>query len=236
MDESIPTWEDVESAAEALKGVAIKTPVMTSSRLNEEMGAQIYIKCENFQRTGAMKFRGAYNTLSKLTDDQKKGGVVGYSTGNHAIALCLAGKLLDIKITVVMPFDAPEMKKAAAEGYGGNVVLFDKYKEKGEDIANRIVAENPAMIYVPTCNVKNVIAGQGTVAKELFEEVGELDYVFTCVGGGGLTAGTCLSASKLSPNCKIYGVEPLAGNDAQMSLEQGKVVHIEMPVTIADGA
>ncbi|HEX9474109.1 MAG TPA: threo-3-hydroxy-L-aspartate ammonia-lyase [Steroidobacteraceae bacterium] len=229
------TFAQVAAAAERIAGVALRTPVLTSRQVDEQLGARVYFKCENFQRAGAFKFRGAYNTLSRFSAAQKSGGAVAFSSGNHAQAVALAARLLGMKATIVMPRDAPPVKRTATEAYGAEVISYDREREDREAIARRIVAERGATLVVPFDNA-DVIAGQGTVAKELLEETGPLDYLFVCVGGGGLLAGCAISAQELSPGCQIYGVEPEAGNDAQQSLRSGHIVRIPVPRTIADGA
>jgi len=232
---TLPTYEDVAAAAEHIKGFANKTPVLTSRTVNNEFGAEVFFKCENFQRVGAFKFRGAMNALLQFSEAQKKAGVVAFSSGNHAQAIALSSKILGIPATIIMPKDAPAAKMAATREYGGNIVEFDRYTESREQIGKEI-AEKNGLTLIPSYDHPHVIAGQGTVAKELFEEVGELDYLFVGLGGGGLLAGSSLSARQLSPNCKIYGVEPALGNDGQMSFRKGEIVHIDTPQTIADGA
>ncbi|ASY77403.1 threo-3-hydroxy-L-aspartate ammonia-lyase [Pectobacterium polaris] len=234
-DLRLPTFDDVVAAAERIDGYANKTPVMTSRTVNDLFGAEVFFKCENFQRTGAFKFRGAMNALLQFTDAQKAAGVVTFSSGNHAQAIALAAKLLGIPATIVMPHDAPAIKIAATRGYGGNVVQYNRYTEDREQIGNDL-AQKHGLTLIPPFDHPHVIAGQGTATKELLEETGELDALFVCVGGGGLLAGSSLSARQLSPHCKIYGVEPLAGNDGQQSLRSGHIVHIDTPQTIADGA
>ncbi|MBA0166000.1 threo-3-hydroxy-L-aspartate ammonia-lyase [Pectobacterium sp. CFBP8739] len=234
-DLRLPTFDDVVAAAERIAGYANKTPVMTSRTVNDAFGAEVFFKCENFQRTGAFKFRGAMNALLQFTDAQKAAGVVTFSSGNHAQAIALAAKLLGIPATIVMPHDAPAIKIAATRGYGGNVVQYNRYTEDREQIGNDL-AKKHGLTLIPPFDHLHVIAGQGTVVKELLEETGELDALFVCVGGGGLLAGSALSARQLSPHCLIYGVEPLAGNDGQQSLRSGHIVHIDTPQTIADGA
>jgi threonine dehydratase len=231
----LPTFEDVAAAAERLKGHAHRTPVMTSRTINEALGAELFFKCENLQRMGAFKFRGAFNSLSRFNESQRRAGVVTFSSGNHAQAIALAGRLLGIPATVVMPRDAPAAKIAATKGYGGTVVLFDRYTEDREQIC-RALAEKHYLTMVPPYDHPDVIAGQGTAALELFEEVGKLDVLFTPLGGGGLLSGTALAARALSPGCKLYGVEPEAGDDGRRSLRNGSIIHIDTPKTIADGA
>lgn len=230
-----PTFDDVIAASKRIEGHAHRTPVLTSRTVDDELGAQVFFKCENFQRTGAFKFRGAFNALSKFNERQRKAGVVTYSSGNHAQAIALSARLLGIPATIVMPHDAPSMKVTATKGYGGNVVIYDRYKEDREEIG-RNFAEKHGMTLIPPYDHPDVIAGQGTAAKELFEEVGSLDTLFVCLGGGGLLSGSALSARAMSPQCKVYGVEPVAGNDGQQSFRSGSIVHIETPKTIADGA
>lgn len=232
---TLPNYEDVATAAERIKDFINKTPVLTSRTVNNEFEAEVFFKCENFQRVGAFKFRGAMNALLQFNETQKKAGVVAFSSGNHAQAIALSSKILGIPATIIMPKDAPAAKMAATREYGGNIVEFDRYTEDREKIGKEI-AEKNGLILIPSYDHPHVIAGQGTAAKELFEEVGDLDYLFVCLGGGGLLAGSALSARQLSPNCKIYGVEPALGNDGQMSFRKGEIVHIDTPPTIADGA
>lgn len=232
---TLPTFDDVTAASERIKGFAQRTPVMTSRTMNKELGAEVFFKCENLQRMGAFKFRGAFNALSKFDERQRKAGVVAYSSGNHAQAIALSASLLGIPATIVMPNDAPAAKMAATRGYGGKVVNYDRYTEDREQIG-RDLAEKHGLTLIPPYDHPDVIAGQGTAAKELFEEVGELDVLFVSLGGGGLLSGSALSTRALSPNCTLYGVEPEAGNDGQQSFRSGAIVHIDTPKTIADGA
>ncbi|QHQ22003.1 threo-3-hydroxy-L-aspartate ammonia-lyase [Pectobacterium brasiliense] len=234
-DLRLPTYDDVVAAAERIDGYANKTPVMTSRTVNDTFGAEVFFKCENLQRMGAFKFRGAMNALLQFSDEQKAAGVVTFSSGNHAQAIALAAKLLGIPATIVMPHDAPAAKVAATRGYGGNVVEYNRYTEDREQIGNDL-AQKHGLTLIPPYDHPHVIAGQGTATKELLEETGELDALFVCLGGGGLLAGSALSARQLFPHCKIYGVEPLAGNDGQQSFRSGNIVHIDTPNTIADGA
>ncbi|MCY9847349.1 threo-3-hydroxy-L-aspartate ammonia-lyase [Pectobacterium jejuense] len=234
-DLRFPTFDDVVAAAERIDGYANKTPVMTSRTVNDTFGAEVFFKCENFQRMGAFKFRGAMNALLQFSDEQKAAGVVTFSSGNHAQAIALSAKLLGIPATIIMPHDAPAAKVAATRGYGGNVVEYNRYTEDREQIG-RDLAQKHGLTLIPPYDHPHVIAGQGTAAKELLEETGELDALFVSLGGGGLLAGSALSARQLSPHCKIYGVEPLAGNDGQQSFRSGNIVHIDTPKTIADGA
>ena len=232
---TLPTYADVAAAAGRIAGHAHKTPVITSRTVNEEFGAEVFFKCENLQRMGAFKFRGAYNALSKFDEQQRRAGVVAFSSGNHAQAIALSAQLLGIPATIIMPEDAPAAKIAATRGYGGNVVLYDRYTQDREQIG-RELAEKQGMTLIPPYDHPDVIAGQGTAAKELFEEVGPLDVLFVCLGGGGLLSGSALATRALAPDCKLYGVEPEAGNDGQQSFRSGQIVHIDTPKTIADGA
>ncbi|MET3554133.1 threo-3-hydroxy-L-aspartate ammonia-lyase [Burkholderia sp. 567] len=232
---TLPTYDDVATAAARLEGHAHRTPVMTSRTIDEALGAQVFFKCENLQRMGAFKFRGAFNALSRFDATQRRNGVVAFSSGNHAQAIALSARILGIPATIVMPQDAPAAKMAATRGYGGNVVTYDRYTEDREQIG-RELAEKHRLTLVPPYDHADVIAGQGTAAKELFDEVGPLDAVFTPLGGGGLLSGTALATRALSPHAKLYGVEPEAGNDGQQSFRSGSIVHIDTPRTIADGA
>ena len=284
----LPTYEDVLEASRILNGVANKTPIKTSRTLNSQLGKesniQAFLKCENEQRIGAFKFRGAYNAIyhaleelnengskkRKLDDDEngeaavassdapanrqtansndgKNLHVITFSSGNHAQAIALSAKLLGCKATIIMPNDAPALKVAATKGYGGNIIFYDRYKQDRNQIAQDLLekekkesgGDDSSAIIIPPYNHKHVIAGQGTVGKELFDEIPDLDYLFVCVGGGGLISGCCLAASKLATKtggCTVIGVEPEAGNDAQRSLETGSIVKIDTPATIADGA
>ncbi|MBK1819164.1 threo-3-hydroxy-L-aspartate ammonia-lyase [Burkholderia orbicola] len=232
---TLPTYDDVVAAAARLEGHAHRTPVMTSRTIDDALGAQVFFKCENLQRMGAFKFRGAFNALSRFNAEQRRHGVVAFSSGNHAQAVALSARILGIPATIVMPQDAPAAKMAATRGYGGNVVSYDRYTEDREQIG-RDLAEKHGLTLVPPYDHPDVIAGQGTAAKELFDEVGPLDAVFTPLGGGGLLSGTALATRALSPHAKLYGVEPEAGNDAQQSFRSGTIVHIDTPRTIADGA
>ncbi len=232
---SLPTFEDVQSAAARIDGVARRTPVLTSRLLDEEIGASIWFKAENFQRTGAFKFRGAFNALSRLSPDQRRAGVVGYSSGNHAQAISLAASLLSIPATIVMPLDAPPSKIAATKAYGGRIVTYDRYREDREQIGKALATEQ-GLTLIPPYDHPDVIAGQGTAAKELIERVGPLDALFVSLGGGGLLSGSALSVRALAPSCAVFGVEPATGDDGLQSLRRGEIVHIDTPETIADGA
>jgi threo-3-hydroxy-L-aspartate ammonia-lyase len=231
----LPTYDDVLAAAERLESRAHRTPVLRSRLIDEQLGAEVVFKCENFQRMGAFKFRGAFNAISQLSSEQRRAGVVTYSSGNHAQAIALSARLLDVPATIIMPRDAPAAKTAATKAYGGQIITYDRYTEDRETIGRTLAAEQ-GLTLVPPYDHPHVIAGQGTAAKELFEDVGELDALFVPLGGGGLLSGTALSTAALSPSCRLYGVEPEAGNDAQLSLQQDSIVHIDVPSTIADGA
>ena len=235
MPHNLPTFIDVQDAANRLQGVAHKTPVLQSRTLNAQMQAQVFIKCENFQGMGAFKFRGGYNALAKLDAAQQQAGVVAYSSGNHAQAVALSARILGMPATIFMPHDAAPSKLAATQGYGAKVIGYDRYSEDASALAAKL-AQEQGMTFIPPFDHPDVLSGQGTAALELFEEVGELDALFVCLGGGGLISGSALSAKAKSPLCKIYGVEPEAGNDVQQSFRQGERVRIPTPVTIADGA
>jgi len=232
---TLPTYDDVIAAALRLEGQAHRTPVLQSRTVQERLGARVFFKCENFQRTGAFKFRGAFNALSKFSPAQRHAGVITFSSGNHAQAIALSARLLGIPATILMPLDAPQAKLDATRGYGGEVILFDRFQQDREALT-RALAEQRGLTLIPPYDHPDVMAGQGTAAKELFEEVGELDYLFVPLGGGGLLSGSALAARALSPKCQVYGVEPEAGNDGQQSFRSGQIVHIATPQTIADGA
>jgi len=231
----LPTFSDVESAARQIAGVAHKTPVATSRSVDARTGASVFFKCENLQRAGAFKFRGAYNALSRLTPDERTRGVVTFSSGNHAQAIALAGQVLDIPRVIVMPSDAPAVKKIATEGYGGEVILYDREKEDREEIGRRL-AHDRGLTLVPPYDHPHIIAGQGTAARELIEEVGALDFLFAPCGGGGLLSGTALAANAMAPSCKVIGVEPAAGDDAMRSFRTKTLQTVNNPKTVADGA
>jgi len=234
-DQTLPTYADVVAASQRIAGVAPRPPVMTSRTANSELGAEVFFKCENLQRMGAFKFRGAYNALAKFDAGQRRAGVVAFSSGNHAQGIALSAQLTGIPATIVMPHDAPPSKIAATRGYGAEVVLYDRYTQDREQIG-RDLAQQRGLTLIPPYDHADVIAGQGTASKELFEEVGPLDTLFVCLGGGGLLSGSALSTRALSPATKLYGVEPEAGNDGQQSFRSGSIVHIDTPKTIADGA
>lgn len=230
-----PRFADVESAAHQIAGVAHKTPVATSRSVNDRVGAELFFKCENLQRAGAFKFRGAYNALSRLGAEERRRGVVAFSSGNHAQAIALAGQLLDIPRVIVMPNDAPVVKRLATAGYGGEIVLYDREREDREAIGQRLAAER-GLTVIPPYNHANIIAGAGTAALELFAEVGPLDLLLVPCGGGGLLGGSALAAHSLSPSCRIVGIEPAAGDDANRSFRSGQLQTVRNPQTVADGA
>ena len=242
-------FEDVAAAAARLAGVAHRTPVLTSRTADARTGARLFFKCENLQRMGAFKFRGAYNALARFTPEQRRAGVIAYSSGNHAQAIALSARLLGMPAAIVMPRDAPALKIAATREYlgdlrGAEVILYDRYTEDREALGRRIAAER-GMTLVPPYDHADVMAGQGTAALELIAQVRELapaaegpelDLLLVCVGGGGLISGCATVAKHLLPDCRVIGVEPEAGNDVQLSLRRGSIVHIDVPKTIADGA
>jgi len=229
------TFDDVAAAAGRIEGVAHRTAVATSRTLDERLGARLFLKCENLQRAGAFKFRGAYNAIARLTPAERARGILTYSSGNHAQAIALAGRLLGCAATVVMPRDSPAAKRRATEGYGARVVAYDPAKEKREEVAERLRRQGDPVL-IPPYDHADVIAGQGTAAKELIEEVGELDLLLVCCGGGGLLSGSALSARSLSPRCRVIGVEPELADDATRSFRTGVLQTVSNPPTIADGA
>jgi threonine dehydratase len=238
-------FDDIRAAAQRLHGHAHRTPVLTSRTADQRTGARVFFKAENLQRMGAFKFRGAFNALARLDAAQRARGVIAFSSGNHAQAVALAARILGMPSVIVMPRDAPPAKLAATRGYqagqaGSEVVLYDRYTEDREAIGRRLAAER-GMALVPPYDHADVMAGQGTAALELLEQVAELgeaplDALLVCVGGGGLIAGCAVAARHLVPGIEVWGVEPEAGNDTQRSLAEGRIVHIDTPKTIADGA
>ena len=232
--ETIVTIEDVRAAARRLDGVAHRTPVLTSRTLNGRTNAEMFLKCENFQRMGAFKFRGAYNRIVQMDDAQRRGGVVAFSSGNHAQGVALASKLLGVPAVIVMPEDAPKSKIAATQEYGAEVVFYDRHRSHRAEIAQQLCEERGATL-VPPFNDPQIIAGAGTAALELLEDVEGIDAVVAPVGGGGLLSGSSVAAHGFDPSIEMFGVEPEAGNDAQQSLAQGHIVQIDVPRTIADG-
>ncbi len=234
------SFGDIEAAAARLQGVAHRTPVLTSASADARTGARVFFKAENLQRMGAFKFRGAYNALARFSPAQRERGVIAYSSGNHAQAIALAARILGLPSVIVMPQDAPAAKLAATRGYqqgqrGSEVVLYDRYTEDREALGARLAAER-GMTLIPPYDHADVMAGQGTAALELIEQVGPLDRLLVCVGGGGLIAGCAVAARHRCPGIEITGVEPEAGDDTRQSLARGEIVHIATPQTIADGA
>ncbi|MBV9103958.1 MAG: threo-3-hydroxy-L-aspartate ammonia-lyase [Candidatus Eremiobacteraeota bacterium] len=228
------TFADVRAAAERLRGVAHRTPVVTSATLDERTGAHVFLKAENLQRIGAFKFRGAYNAIAQLDAERKRRGVVAFSSGNHAQGVALAAKLLGVPAVIVMPSDAPSMKLAATRGYGAEVVEYDRERMNRAELAASIAAERGATL-IPPYDDPAIIAGQGTAVLELIEDAGPLDVLLVPLGGGGLLAGSCLAATALSPGVRVYGVEPEAGDDWLRSWRENRIVSIPVPKTIADG-
>lgn len=231
----MPVHDDVVRAARRLRGIVHRTPVLTSQRIDAACGAKLFFKCENLQRAGAFKFRGAYNALVQLGAEQRRAGVAAYSSGNHAQAVALAAQLLGISATIVMPHDAPAIKLAATAGYGATIVRYDRMTEDRAAVCQMLAARQGRTV-IPPFDHPEVIAGQGTAALELLEDVGMLDALFVPLGGGGLLSGCLLATEAMQPGCRVYGVEPAAGNDGQQSLRRGELVRIAVPPTIADGA
>ena len=228
------TWDDIAAARRRIEGVAIRTPVLHSGQFDQAAGASVFFKAENFQRAGAFKFRGAYNKIKAESERGKVSEVVAYSSGNHAQAVALVSKLLGLKATIVMPKDAPASKLAATRGYGAEVVLYDRYSESRDEIGERLVAERGALL-VPPFDDLLIMAGAGTAAAELLDEVPELDFLLVPVSGAGLIAGSATAAKHLRPGITVYGVEPETGNDTALSLAKGERVSIGVPRTVADG-
>ncbi len=228
-------FADIEAAAGRIRGHAHRTPVLTSSTIDRQTGGSVFFKCENFQRAGAFKFRGAFNALSRLTEEERRRGVLTFSSGNHAQAIALSGRLLDVPTVVVMPNDAPEVKVRATREYGAEVVLYDRNETNRETLGKQI-SDARGLVTIPPYDHADVIAGQGTVALELLTETGPLDYLFVCVGGGGLVSGCAAAAASVSPGCKVIGVEPEAGDDATRSFRTKTLQTVMNPETIADGA
>ena len=231
----LPTFADIQDAARQIAGVAHRTPVVTSQTINGRTGAQVHFKCENLQRAGAFKIRGAYNAMSRLSPDERRRGVLTFSSGNHAQAVALAGRLLGIPTVIVMPSDAPPVKKAATEEYGGEVIIYDRDRDDRETIGRRVALER-GLTVIPPYDHPAVIAGQGTAAVELIEESGPLDFLFVPCGGGGLLSGSAIAARALSPGCRVVGVEPAAGDDATRSFRTKQLQTVDNPQTVADGA
>ena len=235
MSELAISFDDIAAAHDRIRAEAHRTPVLTSTTADGRVGGQLFFKCENFQRMGAFKFRGAYNAIAQFTPAQRAGGVVAFSSGNHAQGIALSARILGVKAVILMPTDAPAIKVAATRGYGAEVVLYDRYGEDRDAIGTRLADERGLTLISPYDH-PHVMAGQGTVAKELIEEVGPLDVLITPLGGGGLLSGCATAAKAMSPGCSVIGVEPEAGNDGQQSFRSGRIVRIDTPKTIADGA
>jgi threonine dehydratase len=231
----VSTYEAVLEAAGRLAGVVHRTPVLSSRALAERAGAEVVLKCESLQRVGAFKIRGAYNALARLTDEERRRGVLAFSSGNHAQGVALAGKLLGVATAIVMPENAPAVKLAATRGYGAEVILYDPDETAREELAARLQAERGSVV-IPPFDHPDVIAGQGTVALELFEQAGPLDALLVPCGGGGLLSGCALVAKRLAPACRVIGVEPEAADDATRSFRTGTLQTVKNPKTIADGA
>jgi threonine dehydratase len=232
---SLPTYTDIERAARQIDGVANRTPVLTSRMVDQRTRARVFFKCENLQRAGAFKFRGAYNALSRLDAEQRRRGVVAFSSGNHAQAVALAGQLLDLPRVIVMPTDSPAVKRAATGDYGAEIVLYDREREDREAIGRKL-ADERGLTVIPPYNHRDIIAGAGTAARELIEETGPLDLLLVPCGGGGLLSGSALAANALSPGCRVIGVEPAAGDDATRSFHTKSLQTVSNPITVADGA
>lgn len=230
----MPTEINLDAATARLAGVARRTPVLRSRLLDEALGAEIHLKAEHLQHTGAFKFRGAFNAIAALDSNIRARGIITYSSGNHAQAVARAAQIFRVPATVVMPNDAPSSKRQATESYGATIVTYDRFRERREDIAEAILAEQHSTL-IPPFDHPDVIAGQSTCARELFEDSGPLDQLIVSVGGGGLISGSALAAHEANPKCRIVGVEPEAGNDVQLSLQQGRIVEIDVPDTVADG-
>src|SRR5512139_1338223 len=228
------TFTDIQSAAKRLHHIAHRTPIATARTLNDLSGAEVYCKCENLQRVGAFKFRGAYNTISQLSEEQKRRGVVTFSSGNHAQAVALVGKLLHTPTVIVMPHDAPAIKLAATRGYGAEVVLYDRVEQKREVIA-RQVGEERGLTLIPPFEHPHIIAGQGTAALELLTDVPDLDVLIVPIGGGGLISGCSIAAHGLKPDIRIFGVEPDTANDTFLCLQKGEIVSTPQSHSIMDG-
>lgn len=229
------SFADVVEAHRRLRGVAHHTPVLTSATADAQTGARLFFKCENLQRMGAFKFRGGYNAIARLSPAQRERGVAAFSSGNHAQAIALSAQLFGTRAVIVMPKDAPAVKMEATRGYGAEIVLYDRYTEDRQAITERLASEQ-GLAVIPPFDHPDVMAGQGTAAKELFEETGALDVLFVPLGGGGLLSGSAVAARALHPHCRIIGVEPEAGNDGQQSLRAGRIIDIPTPQTLADGA
>ena len=228
------TYDDVSAAHERIRPYVVRTPVLSAAAIDERVGARVFFKCENLQNMGAFKSRGAFNALLRLSDDEKRRGVLAFSSGNHAQAIALAGKVLGIKTVIVMPDNAPKVKLEGTRSHGAEIVIYGK-NETREAVAEKIQRERN-MVLIPPFNHPDIIAGQGTTAKELIEDTGPLDALLVPCGGAGLLSGCAIAAKRLAPACKVIGVEPEKGNDVFLSFKSGKIVKIDIPDTIADGA
>jgi len=235
IDHPSVSYADIEEAAVRIQDVAHRTPIQTSETFDRRFGARFFFKCENLQRTGAFKFRGAYNALSFLSDDERRRGVLTYSSGNHGQALALAGRLLGVSVTVIMPADAPLVKLESTRGYGGEVITYDRAAVTREEYAERVSTERCLPI-IPPYNHPQIVAGQGTAALELLEDAGPLDLLLVCCGGGGLLSGSAIAAKAVQPSCRVVGVEPERADDATRSFRTGRLHTVENPDTVADGA
>lgn len=229
------SYADVTEAAARIDGVVHRTPVLTSRTVDARTNASVFFKCENFQRTGAFKLRGAYNALSHLPDEQRRRGVLTYSSGNHAQAVALSGRLLDIPATIIMPGDAPAVKLEATQGYGAEIIRYNREEITREELAQRVAEERDLPI-IPPYDHPHIVAGQGTAGKELIDDVGPLDVLLVCCGGGGLLSGCAIAARELNPDCRVIGVEPARADDATRSFHTRQLHTIHNPDTIADGA
>ena len=227
-------FEEVQQAADRLLGIAHRTPIATSQTLDDAVGATVFLKCENLQRVGAFKFRGAYNAIAQLSHEARARGVLAYSSGNHAQGVALAGKLLGVKTTIVMPKDAPIAKLAATRGYGANVVEYDREEVSRREVAGQL-EQDKGYTLIPPFDHRHIVAGQGTAALELFEDVPDLDYLLVPCGGGGLLSGSAVAASGLAPECAVIGIEPKVADDATRSFYSGSIQTVKNPPTIADG-
>ncbi|EAW34404.1 threo-3-hydroxy-L-aspartate ammonia-lyase [Lyngbya sp. PCC 8106] len=232
---NLPVFAEVQKATQRLQGYAYRTPVVTSRTVNQLTGAEVFFKCENFQRTGSFKFRGAFNALSQLSEEEKSRGVLTFSSGNHAQAIARSGQILGIPTTIIMPSDAPVVKQAATQGYGAEIILYERAEVAREILCQQIATERDCTI-IPPYDHRDIIAGQGTTAFEFLEEVGTLDILLVCCGGGGLLSGCAIATRQLAPNCQIIGVEPENADDATRSFKTKILQKIENPKTIADGA
>jgi threonine dehydratase len=232
--ENYPNFQDVCDAAEQLKGSSIRTAVLTNQRINQLIGAEIFFKCENLQHIGAFKFRGAYNAISRLSEQQRSAGVIAYSSGNHAQAIARVCQMQNIPATIVMPDNAPKIKRQATAAYGAKIIEYNPDNETREAIADK-VNHNNKLSLIPPFNHPHIIAGQGTAALELVQDITSIEQVLVPCGGGGLLSGSALAIKGLAPKCSIIGVEPERADDATQSFEQGKIISIDYPDTIADG-